>query len=141
MPLIRTEAGRPAWHQARLHGLGASDTAAILGLSPWRTPKQVWAEKLQLVEPEDAGPAAEAGLRLEPFLARWYQDRTGHRLRDPGGIHVHPEYPCLRASLDRILAWDFDRVVVTHGDVLESGGKQALRQAFSWLSPLSRRAR
>ena len=37
----------------------------------------------------------------------------------------------LRASLDRVLAWDFDRVIVTHGDVLESGGREALRDAFA----------
>lgn len=40
----------------------------------------------------------------------------------------------LRRSLDRILAWDFDRITVTHGDVLESGGREALREAFVWLA-------
>ncbi len=39
----------------------------------------------------------------------------------------------LRASIDRTLAWDFDRVTVAHGRVLESGGKEALRQGFAWL--------
>jgi hypothetical protein len=39
----------------------------------------------------------------------------------------------LRASIDRILAWDFDRVVVTHGEVLERGGRKALREAYAWL--------
>jgi len=38
-----------------------------------------------------------------------------------------------RASLERILAWDFDRVVVTHGDVLEKGGREALRAGYAWL--------
>lgn len=38
-----------------------------------------------------------------------------------------------RASLDRILALDFDRVIVTHGTVLEGGGKDALRRAYAWL--------
>lgn len=38
-----------------------------------------------------------------------------------------------RASLERILAWDFDRVVVTHGAVLEHGGREALRAAYAWL--------
>jgi len=38
-----------------------------------------------------------------------------------------------RASLDRILAWDFDRVTVTHGDVLERGGKERLAEAFAFL--------
>ena len=38
-----------------------------------------------------------------------------------------------RASLDVIMRWDFDRVIVAHGDVLETGGKEALRKAFSFL--------
>jgi len=39
----------------------------------------------------------------------------------------------LRESIDRILAWDFDRVTVAHGDLLESGGREALRASFAWL--------
>jgi hypothetical protein len=39
----------------------------------------------------------------------------------------------VRASIDRVLDWNFDRVVVTHGAVLESGGKDALRRVFAWL--------
>jgi hypothetical protein len=38
-----------------------------------------------------------------------------------------------RASLERILSWDFDRVVVTHGAVLEHGGREALRAGYAWL--------
>ena len=38
-----------------------------------------------------------------------------------------------RASTDKLLAWDFDRVVMSHRDVLERGGKQALRDATAWL--------
>nr|AYM52683.1 hypothetical protein [Aggregicoccus edonensis] len=39
----------------------------------------------------------------------------------------------LRASLERVLAWDFERVVVCHGEVLERGGREALREAYAWL--------
>lgn len=38
-----------------------------------------------------------------------------------------------RAALERILAWDFDRVIVAHGDVLESGGREALRAGYDWV--------
>lgn len=34
-----------------------------------------------------------------------------------------------RRSLDPVLAWDFERVVMCHGRVLEAGGREALRQA------------
>ena len=33
----------------------------------------------------------------------------------------------------RILAWEFDRVIVSHGDVVESGGHAAVERAFAWL--------
>lgn len=38
-----------------------------------------------------------------------------------------------RESVAKILEWDFDRVVVTHGDVLESGGHAKFARAFSYL--------
>jgi hypothetical protein len=38
-----------------------------------------------------------------------------------------------RASLERILAWDFDRVIVAHGDVLETGGHEQLARGYRWL--------
>ena len=37
------------------------------------------------------------------------------------------------ASLERILAWDFDRVIVAHGDVQESGGYVLMRDGYAWL--------
>lgn len=39
-----------------------------------------------------------------------------------------------REDLATIASWDFDRVVMAHGDVIETGGKQALLRAFRWLS-------
>jgi hypothetical protein len=36
-----------------------------------------------------------------------------------------------RESLQRILQWDFDRIIVTHGEVLQSGGKQRFADGFA----------
>ena len=36
-------------------------------------------------------------------------------------------------SIDRVLEWDFDRVIVTHGEVMETGGHAAVEQAFAYL--------
>lgn len=38
-----------------------------------------------------------------------------------------------RQSIQQILEWDFERVVISHGDIIESGGKEKLREAFAWL--------
>lgn len=40
-----------------------------------------------------------------------------------------------RASVERILQWNFDRVIVTHGDVLESNGHARFAEAFAFLKP------
>jgi hypothetical protein len=39
----------------------------------------------------------------------------------------------VRESIDEALRWDFERVVVTHGDVLEAEAKPAFESVFSWL--------
>ncbi len=41
--------------------------------------------------------------------------------------------PAARASLERILEWDFERVILAHGRVLEEGGVEALRSGYDWL--------
>ncbi|MEA5412032.1 DUF4336 domain-containing protein [Synechococcus sp. BA-120 BA3] len=41
------------------------------------------------------------------------------------------ERASLRRAMQAVLQWDFDRVIVAHGAVLETGGKQALARAYS----------
>jgi len=38
-----------------------------------------------------------------------------------------------RHSLERILEWPFERVVVAHGEVSEKGGREELIHGYSWL--------
>ena len=38
-----------------------------------------------------------------------------------------------RHSLERILAWPFDRVVVAHGEVSEEGGREELTRGYRWV--------
>jgi hypothetical protein len=39
-----------------------------------------------------------------------------------------------RDSVETILYWDFERVIVAYGDMLESGGgRERVRAAFSYL--------
>lgn len=66
-------------------------------------------------------------------LFHWLVGATGrfgpHRLAR--SLIRHPA--AARGSLATILAWDFDRVIVSHGDVLESGGLLAMQRAFAFL--------
>jgi hypothetical protein len=39
----------------------------------------------------------------------------------------------LRSSLGLMRTWDFDRVIVSHGEVLERGGKQVMQTQYAWV--------
>lgn len=75
------------------------------------------------------GASAALPTRLLMRLLRSY-GRLGPTKLDPLLIR---DRGAARASLERILAWDFDRVIVSHGDVQENGGRQLLRDGFAWL--------
>jgi uncharacterized protein DUF4336 len=75
------------------------------------------------------GPRSPAPTRLLMKLLRSY-GRLGPSTLDPLLIR---DRRAARESLDRILAWDFDRIIVAHGEVLESGGREILRRGYSWL--------
>lgn len=73
-------------------------------------------------------PAASRRARLFFRLvgARGFTPHRGVKL-------ITRDRTAARASADHILAWDFDRVTVTHGEVLETGGRAAFANAFRWL--------
>jgi len=75
------------------------------------------------------GPRAALPTRWLMWLIRSY-GRFGPSTLDPWLIR---DRAAARASLERILAWDFDRVVVAHGEVLDHGGRDALRHGYQWL--------
>jgi hypothetical protein len=66
-----------------------------------------------------------AVLRLDGAYGRFGVSRIGRA--------VIRDRRAARAAIDRMLGWDFDRVIVAHGEVLERGGRDALREAFAWL--------
>jgi hypothetical protein len=32
-----------------------------------------------------------------------------------------------------MLAWDFDRIVLSHGPIIGDGGREILQRAYAWL--------
>ncbi|HVN85687.1 MAG TPA: DUF4336 domain-containing protein [Candidatus Binatia bacterium] len=75
------------------------------------------------------GPSAAPLTRFLMKLIRSY-GHFGPSKLDPWLIR---DRIAARRSLERILDWDSDRVIVAHGDVLESGGREALRRGYAWL--------
>lgn len=100
-------ATREEWLKERRKGIGASDIAALLGLSPWVTPYQLWQDKTATGEVEDKlkdDPAVIAGHMLEDAVAQYYQLATGrHVIKASAGdwLAVNPYRPWMRCSPDR----------------------------------------
>ena len=46
---------------------------------------------------------------------------------------LYRDRPRARASLERLFAEDFDRILLTHGEPIAHGGKEALRLTYAWL--------
>lgn len=40
-----------------------------------------------------------------------------------------------KRSMAKIYQWDFDRIIMCHGDVIETGGKDVFRNLFDWFLP------
>ena len=38
-----------------------------------------------------------------------------------------------KKSIDHIAAWDFERIIMAHGDIIEKKGKDLFKQAFAFL--------
>jgi len=100
---IKAEQRSPEWFALRQDGITATEAAVIAGLSPYKTPYQLWAEKLGKYEPEPVGPAAVRGILLENTVAEFYEMETGRELRRSNGIVRLKELPWVMASLDRTI--------------------------------------
>jgi putative phage-type endonuclease len=92
---------RANWLARRRKGLTATDIPALFGLSPWRTPLDVWLSKLR-PEGEEFAYRYEKGHALEGPLAAEWARRTGDIIETPPALLAHPDHPLILASLDRI---------------------------------------
>ena len=75
--IVKLVQGSAEWHEHRRSHRNASETPAVLGISPWMTPYQLWQIKLGLVESE-VTPAMLHGTQLEPQVRAAYEALTGH---------------------------------------------------------------
>lgn len=85
--------------------IGGSDIAAIMGLSRWKTPLKLWAEKTGKIDPPDLSDneAVEMGSSLEEFVAQKFAERTGKTVRRAPKKYTHKEYQFLAANIDRLI--------------------------------------
>lgn len=69
--------GSPEWHEHRSQYRNASETAAVMGLSPWMTPYQLWQLKTGKTQPEEPTAPMKHGTEMEPIARAAYEAKTG----------------------------------------------------------------
>jgi putative phage-type endonuclease len=101
----------PEWHALRRTGIGGSDAAAVLGISPWTTPYRVWAEKVgEPIEPIEVTEEMRWGSLLEPLILHRYMETTQRLMSHPGFVR-HPKFAWLIGNIDAASAGEDYRIV------------------------------
>lgn len=129
----------PEQRLARHHAIGASDSAAALGLSRWKSPYDLYEEK-RLPEPppevEVQGPMRWGHL-LEPVLRQEYATQTGRAVAVPADevtfrhtscarMVAHPDGIAKDAGGDRL----FEAKIARSGDGWGEPGSDQIPQAY-----------
>jgi putative phage-type endonuclease len=88
------------WLEWRRQGIGASDVAGVLGLSPWASPYSVWSDKTYGTGDDRDTLAMSFGRRAEPMIAPWFTEQTGLYVSGHQTRCEHPHKPWQRCTID-----------------------------------------
>jgi len=99
--------------------IGGSDAAAILGVSPWATPVELWMQKTGKAAPEPVDPVRERifarGKKLEPVILDMVMDKLRERGHDVQLIatnerYTDPEHSFMSCEIDFEMMLDGEHI-------------------------------
>lgn len=91
----------PEWHELRAGGIGGSEIAAVVGLSPYDSAFWLWHHKKGNLPGKDVTDAMDWGNRLEPVVRRWFAERHPELcIAATPGTYAHGERPWQRVNPD-----------------------------------------
>lgn len=91
------------WLEYRRRGIGGSDAAAILGVSPFATARDLYYDKLKVVSYEDGESnwvQKKVGHLLEDLVAEIFHVKTGFEIYQVKKMFYHPVYTYMLADID-----------------------------------------
>ncbi|SAL19796.1 endonuclease [Caballeronia telluris] len=113
--LVETkDLSRDEWLSVRKNGIGGSDAAAAVGLSPYMSPLELWLIKtgrdanLRRPNPDDTTEPVYWGTLLEPIVAASYTKQTGNKVRRVNAVLQHPTIAFMLANVDREIVGNRD---------------------------------
>lgn len=120
---------REDWLEVRKSGIGGSDAAAAVGLSPYMSPLELWMIKtgrdanLPRPDANDTTAPVYWGTLLEPIVAASYSKQTGNRVRKINAVLQHPTIPFMLANIDREVVGNRDVQLVECKTAGEHGAR------------------
>ena len=92
----------PEQKEYRNKGIGGSDAAAVLGQSKYKTPLDIYKDKIGEGNDFNGNLSTALGDYLETFIMDMYSDSTGIEFVKPDSSveMVHKDYPWMRCNLD-----------------------------------------
>ena len=91
------------WREGRKHSIGASDAAAVMGISPWKTEAQLWDEKANGKMLDFHNADTVRGHRSENHILELYGIETGRKIFSGERIMLMSNHnPFMSCTLDGI---------------------------------------
>ena len=101
------------WREARKHSIGASDAAAVMGISPWKTEAQLWDEKANGKIIDQSNSDTVRGHRSENHILELYGIETGRKIFSGERIMLMSNHnPFMSCTLDGIDFTDENNPIV-----------------------------
>lgn len=92
---------REEWLEWRRTGIGGSDAAAVIGLNPFRSRIEVYADKMGMMPEKEDTESMRLGRDLEDYVAQRFCEATGKKVRRNNFMWCHDEHRCMIADVDR----------------------------------------
>jgi putative phage-type endonuclease len=115
---MKTSDERAAWLIERQKGIGGSDAAAVAGLSPWKTPYEVYLDKVTpILGDEIEREEFLWGHLIEPVIRQRFTDLHDVRVLLPSDPVIHPQQSFMRCNPDGLIFNDEFKVDVDNGSL------------------------
>lgn len=94
----------PEWHALRAGGIGASEIAAVVGMSPYVSAFQLWHIKKGNLPGQKTKAHMGWGHRLEPVVRNWWAEQHPELFVEPNpGTFAHSERDWQRVNPDGVI--------------------------------------
>lgn len=91
------------WLSYRKSGIGGSDAGAICGVNSYRSPADVYLDKISEDIEETDNEAMRQGRDLEDYCAQRFMEATGLKVKRSNAIYRSTEHPFMIANVDRLI--------------------------------------